>query len=83
MSWKVYLIRVNDGSLYCGCTNDVERRVHEHKNVPSKGSKYVQSRLPCELVYTEEKPSRSEAMKREAEIKNMRKDKKEKLVSNN
>ncbi|MDH4129664.1 MAG: GIY-YIG nuclease family protein, partial [Spirochaetota bacterium] len=42
--WYVYLLECSDGSLYCGCTNDIKRRVEEHSN--GNGSKYTRSRLP-------------------------------------
>ncbi len=77
--WYVYLLRTRDGSLYTGITTDVERRMEEHKK--GEGSKYVRSRLPFRLVYTEEHEDRSSALKREAEIKGWRKEKKERLVS--
>lgn len=76
--WKLYMLRLSDGSLYTGITTDIERRLEEHRE--GKGSKYVRSRLPCELVYEEEHEDRSSALKREAEIKDMRKAEKEKLV---
>lgn len=76
--WYVYMLRLSDDSLYTGITTDVERRVEEHRN--GEGSKYVRSRLPCELVHTERAEDRSSALKREAEIKSWSKEKKEELV---
>ncbi len=77
--WHLYILRLSDDSLYTGITKDVERRIEEHEK--GNGSKYVRSRLPCELVHVEEIGNRSEALKREAEIKKWDKEKKEKLVS--
>ncbi len=77
--WYVYILRLSDDSLYTGITKDVEERIEKHES--GDGSKYVRSRLPCELVYKEKMGSRSEALKREAEIKNWSKKKKEELVS--
>lgn len=77
--WYLYMLRLSDDSLYTGITTDVERRVEEHRE--GNGSKYVRSRLPCTLVYTERCDNRSKASKREAEIKSWRKEKKERLVS--
>lgn len=77
--WYLYILRLSDGSLYTGITKDVKRRIEEHEK--GNGSKYVRSRLPCELVYIEEMEDRSEALKREAEIKNWDKERKERLVS--
>ncbi len=76
--WYVYILRLSDDSLYTGITKDIERRIEEHES--GEGSKYVRSRLPCELVYREEMSGRSEALKREAEIKSWSKKEKERLV---
>ncbi len=76
--WYVYILRLSDDSLYTGITKDVEERIEKHES--GGGSKYVRSRLPCELVYKEKMDSRSEALKREAEIKSWSKKKKEELV---
>ncbi|MFP4232762.1 MAG: GIY-YIG nuclease family protein [Candidatus Aenigmatarchaeota archaeon] len=77
--WKLYVLRLSDGSLYTGITKDLERRVKEHRE--GEGSKYVRSRLPCEIVYTEDCEDRSSVLKREAEIKKMCKKRKESLIS--
>lgn len=76
--WVVYLLRCSDDSLYCGITNDVERRVKMHNS--GNGSAYVRSRLPARLVYSEPAKNRSQASKREYEIKQLKKSQKEKLV---
>ena len=76
--WKLYVLRMEDDSLYTGITKDLERRLEEHRS--GDGSKYVKSRLPCKLVYTEEHEDRSSALKREAEIKGWNKARKERLV---
>lgn len=76
--WIVYLLRCSDNSLYTGITTDVERRLQEHKS--GEGAKYTKSRRPVNLVYKEKVGSRSEATKREIEIKNFSKTKKEQLV---
>ncbi len=75
-----YVLRCRDGSLYTGYTTDVERRVWEHNN-SDKGAKYTKSRRPCALVHSEAFDSKSEAMKREAEIKKLSKAQKEKLIA--
>ena len=79
--WYLYILRCSDDSLYTGITTDLERRLEEHRE--GNGSKYVMSRLPCEMVYKEELESRSEALKREAAVKSWDKEKKEELVDNN
>lgn len=76
--WKLYILRLRDNSLYTGITKDISRRLKQHWS--GKGSKYVRSRLPLDLVYTEEHEDRSSASKREAEIKSWSKSRKEELV---
>lgn len=74
----LYILRCSDKSLYTGITNDVENRLEKHRL--GKGSKYVRSRLPFELVYTEELPNKSSALKREIKIKKMSREEKLKLI---
>ena len=74
MSYYVYLLRCGDGSLYTGYTEDVERRLAVHQS--GKGAKYTRSRLPVELVYSEELPDKSAALRREAAIKKLPREKK-------
>ena len=47
--YYVYLVRCSDGTLYCGCTDNVDRRVTEH-NSSDRGAKYTKTRRPVELV---------------------------------
>lgn len=67
--YYVYILRCSDNSLYTGITTDIKKRVAEHNN--GKGSKYVRSRLPAEVVYSEKLGSKSDALKREIDIKKM------------
>lgn len=76
--YYVYILKCGDGSYYCGYTNDVEKRLEKHKS--GKGAKYTRSHLPVELVYTEEFGDKSQALKRECNIKSMNRIQKEKLV---
>jgi len=69
MAYYVYILRLRDGSLYTGIAKDVEKRMSQH--MKGKGSRYVRSRLPFSVVYTEESPTCSDAMKREAQIKRL------------
>ena len=75
----VYILKCVDGSLYCGYTTDVEKRFEKHKS--GKGAKYTRSHLPLEIVYIEEFESKSDALKRECEIKSMTRSQKEKLIN--
>jgi len=77
-SWNVYILRCSDDSLYTGVTKDLERRVNEHNS--GDGAKYTKSRTPVKLVWSEPKPSRSEAQKREHEIKSFSKEEKLQLI---
>lgn len=75
-----YILRCGDGSLYTGWTNDLERRLAAHNC--GAGAKYTRSREPVELVYFETHETRSEAMRREAEIKRLRRTQKLALIKN-
>ncbi len=74
----VYILKCADETLYCGYTNDLEKRVKVHNS--GKGAKYTRARLPAELVYFEELDSPSEAKKREYQIKQMTRQEKLKLI---
>ena len=78
MAWYVYMLRCGDGSLYTGCTDDVDRRLAVHQS--GKGAKYTRSRLPVALAYQEEQPDRSAALRREADIKRLSRAKKLELI---
>lgn len=77
--WHVYLLRCADGTLYCGITTDLKRRVAEHNR--GDGARYTRGRRPVELVYAETAEDRSEAARREYEIKQMRRTQKEALFA--
>jgi len=81
MSWYVYMVRCRDNSLYTGYTDDPERRLAVHN--AGKGAKYTKSRLPVQLVYREECPDKSTALKREYAIKQLSKTEKENLFEMN
>lgn len=76
----VYILRTSSNTLYVGQTNNLERRLKEHKNKSSRSAKYVRYFDFVELVYSEKHMTRSGAMKREIELKKWPKDKKEALV---
>ena len=75
----VYVLLCVDGSLYTGSSNDVVSRFLVH--LTGKGSKYTRSHKPLKIVYQEEFASKSEALKREIEIKKWNHDKKIKLLN--
>lgn len=76
----VYILRTSGNTLYIGQTNDVEKRLQEHRSHTAKSSKYVRSFSTVTLVYQESFTTRSEAMRREAELKKWPKKKKEALI---
>jgi len=75
-----YIVRCSDNSLYCGQTNNLQRRINEHNFDKNKSSKYLRAKKPVKLVYSEEYPTLQLAMKREWQIKKWTKAKKEALV---
>lgn len=75
--WYVYLLECSDGSLYCGITNDLSKRIDTHNK--GKGAKYTRTRLPVKLFYNETVKDKSEASKREYQIKRMSRENKLKL----
>lgn len=74
-----YIIRCKDGSLYTGWTNDIRKRFEAHCS--GNGAKYTRGRTPLKLVMVEEFGTKNLAMKREAEIKKLSKNEKEKLIA--
>jgi putative endonuclease len=77
--WGAYLLRCADGSLYAGASNDMSQRLRRHQ--AGTASRYTRSRLPVELVYWEACADRSAALKREAAIKKLPRDKKWALLA--
>ncbi len=79
MSYYVYILECNDGSLYTGITTDVTKRLDEH-NTKTCGAKYTKARRPVKLLYDEPSSDRSSASKREYEIKKLTRLKKLQLI---
>ena len=77
----VYILKCSDGTFYTGCTTDIEARVKTHNS--GSGAKYTRGRRPVSLVYYEELPDRSAALKREAAIKRLPRNKKLELIASN
>ena len=80
-NWLIYILECGDGSLYCGITNNLEKRLKQHKGEIKGGAKYTRSHWPCKLVYEEKSASRSEALQREVIIKKMSKVEKQTLIN--
>lgn len=66
-TWVCYLLRCADDTLYCGITNDLDKRLAAHN--AGEGAKYTRGRAPLKLVYQEACDDKSSALKREREIK--------------
>ena len=79
--WTVYILQLNDNTYYTGITNNLVRRLAQHKS--GKGSKYVRGRLPFRVVYICHETDRSSASKLESKIKKMTRKNKEILVKGN
>lgn len=67
LMWYVYILLCADNSLYTGITNDIDKRLADHK--AGIGGAYTRSHKPLKMVYTEQVSSRSDALRREFEIK--------------
>lgn len=65
----VYILKCADGTLYCGYTNDLEKRLNAHNS--GSGAKYTKSRLPVEMLYHEDFSCKADAMRREYAIKRL------------
>lgn len=75
-----YILKCSDGSLYCGWTNNLEKRLAAHNS--GTASKYTRTRRPVELVYFEQFETKQEAMSREYHIKKLTREEKLKLINN-
>lgn len=76
--WYVYIVECNDGTYYTGIAKDVNLRVEKHNE--GKGAKYTRSRLPVSLLQKWTCESKSEALKKELEIKKLSRKQKEDLI---
>lgn len=79
MSYVTYILECADGSLYVGCTNDLEKRIKQH-NESKWGAHYTKLRRPVTLKHLEEFKTLKEARRREVEIKGWRREKKLRLM---
>lgn len=80
MAYFVYILECSDKTLYCGSTNDLEKRLHAHNNSKT-GAHYTKIRRPVTLKYSERFETKSEALKREHAIKNLSRDEKIALIN--
>ena len=78
MPWYVYILRCGDGTLYTGITDNIPRRLAAHQ--AGRGAKYTRGRGPLKLVYQEEVSDKPAALRREIEIKRLKRAEKERLI---
>lgn len=74
----VYILECCDGSYYTGYTNNLEKRLQKHQS--GKGAKYTRGRTPVQLLFSEEYPTKSEALQEEYRIKQLSREQKGKYV---
>ena len=79
MPWIVYILECSDKSLYTGITNDLERRLGEHRT--GAGAKYTKYRRPLRVRFIEYQDTKGAALKREAAIKSLERSEKLALIS--
>ncbi|MCY1461776.1 GIY-YIG catalytic domain protein [compost metagenome] len=77
--WYVYLVRAANGSLYCGISDDPQRRFAAHQK--GQGARYFKTSPAQALVYVEQWPDKGEALRQERLVKRLRKSAKEALVA--
>lgn len=80
--YSLYILKCSDNSLYTGITNNIEKRLKMHSGELPWWAKYTRARLPVELVYSEEVWDRSQATKKELQIKKLPREKKLELINN-
>ncbi|WP_017904189.1 GIY-YIG nuclease family protein [Pseudomonas asplenii] len=78
-SWFVYLVRAANGSLYCGISDDPQRRFASHQS--GKGARFFHSSPAVALVYVEACRDKGDALRQERLIKKLRKSAKEALAA--
>lgn len=82
IKYFVYILRTSSNTLYIGQTSNLEKRLKEHKEKSAKSAKYLRPFPSFELVYSETYNCRTDALKREYELKQWPKLKKEVLIQN-
>ena len=78
--FSVYILRTDKNTLYIGQTNNLKKRIKEHKSKSLRSAKYIRYFSSFELVYSEKHKTRIEAMRREVELKKLSKAEKEELI---
>ncbi|OGM12078.1 hypothetical protein A2Z22_03215 [Candidatus Woesebacteria bacterium RBG_16_34_12] len=78
--YYVYILRTSSNTLYIGQTNNLEKRLNEHRNKSGKSAKYIRYFSSFNFVYSEKYSTRKEAMRRENQLKKWSRIKKEALI---
>jgi len=81
VKYCVYIVECRDGSFYTGITTNLEKRIKEHNGELKGGAKYTKGKGPVVLKYFEKLETRSDALKREYEIKQLTRKQKQKIIS--
>ncbi len=81
-TYFAYILECSDGTLYCGSTNNLEKRVREH-NTSKNGAHYTKIRRPVVLKYSEQFETYAESRKKEAEWKRLSREEKMKYIAKN
>jgi len=77
--WQLYILRCGDGTLYTGIAVDARKRLAVHRS--GRGAKYTRGRGPLEMVYGETGLTHSEALHREAALKRLSREEKNRLIA--
>lgn len=79
--YYVYILLTVHDTLYCGYTDDVEKRFKAH--IEGHGAKYTRAHKPVKILYSAEFPTKHDAMKEECRIKKLPRTKKLELIAGN
>lgn len=79
--WTVYILECRDGTLYTGITDNLQHRLMAHQ--AGKGAKYTRGRGPLVLKYRETHPDKGSALRREHELKQLRREEKLAIIHKN
>lgn len=80
-AWWLYLISTRTGTLYCGITLDVERRLSEHRSNSAKSARFLRGKGPLVLQFSVIVGTHSEALKIECKVKRFSRAQKDRLIA--
>lgn len=79
-AWQTYILQCADGTLYCGATNNLTKRLNQHN--AGQGAKYTVGRAPVKLVWQSSFNTHGDALREELRIKKMTRAQKLRLIAN-